>query len=55
MTSSSSQGLDWLLESVPGTPGTDYPIYSQDQLGGFPFECNGQVEGGETILEASLE
>jgi hypothetical protein len=40
------QGLDWLLESVPGTPGTDYPIYSQDALGGFTFDCNGQVEGG---------
>ncbi len=41
------QGLDWLLESVPGQPGTDYPIFSQDQLAGFRFDCGGQVEGGE--------
>ncbi len=41
------QGLDWLLESVPGQPGTDYPIYGQEALSGFSFDCNGQVEGGE--------
>lgn len=39
------QGLDWLLESVPGTPGEDYPI-----LAAVPetaFTCDGQVEGGK--------
>ncbi len=44
------QGLDWLLESVPGQPGTDYPIYSQEDIGQFTFDCNGQVEGGEDDL-----
>jgi hypothetical protein len=39
-------GLDWLLNSVPGQPGTDYPIYGQEALGNFAFECNGQIEGG---------
>lgn len=41
------QGLDWLLESVPGQPGTDYPIYSQEQLGGFQFDCGNLIEGGQ--------
>ena len=43
------QGLDWLLESVPGTPGEDYPI-----LAAVPetaFTCDGQVEGGKSRLE----
>ena len=44
------QGLDWLLESVPGTPGTDYPIYGQEALSSFQFDCNSQVEGGEYLL-----
>ena len=39
------QGLDWLLESVPGQPGTDYPIYSDANQ--FDFDCSGQVEGGK--------
>jgi hypothetical protein len=43
------QGLDWLLESVPGQPGTDYPIYSQENLAGFQFDCNGQIEGGSYL------
>eukprot|EP00095_Tigriopus_kingsejongensis_P003166 maker-scaffold1154_size58699-snap-gene-0.15 protein:Tk03166 transcript:maker-scaffold1154_size58699-snap-gene-0.15-mRNA-1 annotation:"PREDICTED: uncharacterized protein LOC100904950" len=37
------QGLDWLLESVPGTPGTDYPIYADASQ--FSFECNGLTQG----------
>ena len=39
------QGTDWLLKSVPGTPGTDYPILAE--VPETKFECNGQVEGGE--------
>merc|ERR1711936_773858 len=38
------QGLDWLLESVPGTPGEDYPILAEVPETGFT--CDGQVEGG---------
>lgn len=38
------QGLDWLLESVPGTPGEDYPILAEVPETGFV--CDGQVEGG---------
>lgn len=37
------QGLDWLLESVPGQPGTDYPIYADASQ--FDFDCNGQTQG----------
>ena len=39
------QGLDWLLESVPGTPGEDYPILAEVPETGF--SCDGQVEGGK--------
>ncbi|QQP36485.1 Putative LOC100114681, partial [Caligus rogercresseyi] len=35
------QGLDWLLNSVPGTPGTDYPILAEVPETGFA--CDGQV------------
>jgi len=38
------QGLDWLLESVPGTPGDDYPILAE--VPETAFSCDGQVEGG---------
>jgi len=38
------QGLDWLLKSVPGQPGTDYPIFAEVPDTGFG--CEGQVEGG---------
>merc|ERR1712223_1358782 len=38
------QGLDWLLESVPGTPGEDYPILAE--VPETAFSCEGQVEGG---------
>lgn len=38
------QGLDWLLESVPGTPGDDYPILAV--VPETAFSCDGQVEGG---------
>jgi len=38
------QGLDWLLESVPGTPGDDYPILAE--VPETAFGCEGQVEGG---------
>ena len=40
------QGLDWLLKSVPGQPGTDYPIFAEVPETGFG--CEGQVEGGES-------
>jgi hypothetical protein len=32
------------LNSVPGTPGTDYPILAE--VPETKFDCNGQVEGG---------
>merc|ERR1711936_948996 len=38
------QGLDWLLNSVPGTPGEDYPILAE--VPETAFSCDGQVEGG---------
>jgi len=38
------QGLDWLLKSVPGQPGTDYPIFAEAPE--TSFGCEGQVEGG---------
>jgi len=38
------QGLDWLLKSVPGQPGTDYPIFAE--VPETSFVCDGQVEGG---------
>merc|ERR1712223_1141688 len=38
------QGLDWLLEPVPGTPGEDYPILAE--VPETAFSCEGQVEGG---------
>ena len=38
-------GLDWLIESVPGVPGEDYPIYAEVPDTGFT--CDGQVEGGK--------
>lgn len=38
------QGTDWLLKSVPGTPGTDYPILAE--VPETKFACDGQVEGG---------
>ena len=41
------QGLDWLIESVPGVPGEDYPIYAEVPDTGF--SCDGQVEGGEVV------
>ena len=27
------EGLDWLIEAVPGVPGEDYPIYAQVRAG----------------------
>ena len=41
------EGLDWLIESVPGVPGEDYPIYAEVPDTGF--SCDGQVEGGEVV------
>ena len=41
------QGFDWLLKSVPGTPGTDYPIFAE--VPETKFDCNGLVDGGESL------
>ena len=41
------QGTDWLLKSVPGTPGTDYPILAE--VPETKFDCAGQVEGGKKL------
>lgn len=46
------QGLDWLLESVPGTPGEDYPILAE--VPETAFSCDGQVEGGKYILKCAI-
>ena len=43
--------LDWLLESVPGTPGEDYPILAEVPETGFT--CDGQVEGGKIYFMLS--
>ena len=37
--------LDMLLQSIPGVPGEDYPIYSE--VPETAFACDGQVDGGE--------
>ena len=36
--------LKMLMSSVPGTPGEDYPIYSE--VPETEFSCEGQVIGG---------
>ena len=36
--------VDDLTETIPGTPGDDYPIYSQ--VPETSFVCDGQVDGG---------
>jgi hypothetical protein len=37
--------LQWLRDSIPGEPGTDYPIFSEVQESSF--SCDGRVFGGE--------
>ena len=37
-------GIDMLRMAVPGTPGEDYPIYSEVPVTGF--NCQGRTEGG---------
>merc|ERR1712241_397208 len=39
-----SDGLDMLMNSIPGIPGEDYPIYSEAPE--TEFSCEGQVNGG---------
>lgn len=36
--------LQWLRNSIPGEPGTDYPIYSS--VGDTSFSCDGLIFGG---------
>ena len=36
------QGLDWLIETIPGEPGVDYPIYSLPAPD-TSFSCDGRV------------
>ena len=43
--SSDEMNLKMLMSAVPGTPGQDYPIYSQ--VPDTDFDCNGRVFGGE--------
>lgn len=40
----SGDPLDWLRNSIPGEPGTDYPIYSSVQE--TSFACDGLIFGG---------
>ena len=37
--------LDMLLQSIPGVPGEDYPIYAE--VPETAFACDGQVDGGK--------
>jgi len=41
---SADSGLDMLMNSIPGIPGEDYPIYSEAPE--TEFSCEGQVNGG---------
>ena len=41
--------LDMLLQSIPGVPGEDYPIYSE--VPETAFSCDGQVDGGALNVE----
>ena len=47
------QGFDWLLKSVPGTPGTDYPIFAE--VPETKFDCNGLVDGGGSLRGIMLQ
>ena len=47
------QGLDWLLKSVPGQPGTDYPIFAEAPE--TSFACDGQVEGGKKWNQSLID
>ena len=42
--SGDEMNLKMLMSSVPGTPGEDYPIYSE--VPETEFSCEGQVIGG---------
>ena len=46
------QGLDWLIKSIPGKPGKDYPIYAK--VPETKFECNGRAEGGDRLSNCIL-
>ena len=39
--------LQWLRDSIPGEPGTDYPIFSSVQE--TSFSCENKVFGGKFI------
>ena len=40
--------LQWLRDSIPGEPGTDYPIYNAVES--TAFSCEGRVFGGKSLL-----
>ena len=42
--SSQSGGIGSLEDTIPGTPGEDYPIYAVPPE--TSFSCDGQVDGG---------
>lgn len=42
---SADSGLDMLMNSIPGIPGEDYPIYAEAPE--TEFSCEGQVNGGK--------
>ncbi len=42
-------GQGSLEDSIPGVPGTDYPIYAQIPETGFT--CEGKVKSSEIILQ----
>ena len=45
---SADSGLDMLMNSIPGIPGEDYPIYSEAPE--TEFSCEGQVNGGTYLF-----
>lgn len=40
--------LDMLMKAIPGIPGEDYPIFAEAPE--TAFSCEGQVNGGRTVL-----
>ncbi len=43
--------LQWLRDSIPGEPGTDYPIYNTVES--TSFSCEGRVFGGKFHIDYS--
>ena len=44
------QGLQWLIDTIPGDPGVDYPIYSLPAPD-TSFSCDGRVIYSEHLFQ----